>query len=96
MAAPYEAKGYYQEEAVAGAYDRVRFGGIKGALVNWLEQRMLMKALSGLPRGARVLDLPVGTGRMARRFSGEGFRVVGADVSAALGGLLQGRPEVDV
>ena len=84
MAAPYEAKGHYQEEAVAAAYDRVRFSGTKGAFVNWLEQRMLLKALSGLPRGARVLDLPVGTGRMARRFSGEGFRVVGADVSAAM------------
>lgn len=84
MATPYEAKGYYQEEAVAAAYDRARFSGVKGALVSWLEQRMLMQALSGLPPGARVLDLPVGTGRMARRFSVEGFRVVGADVSAAM------------
>jgi len=89
MAAPYEAKGHYQQESVAEAYDRVRFSGLKGALVNWLEQRMLMKALAGLPRGAQLLDLPVGTGRMSRRFASAGFRPVGADISDAMMGVAR-------
>jgi ubiquinone/menaquinone biosynthesis C-methylase UbiE len=89
MAAPYEAKGHYQQESVAAAYDRVRFSGLGGSFVNRLEQRMLMKALAGLPRGARILDLPVGTGRMSRRFAAEGFRPIGADISEAMMGVAR-------
>jgi ubiquinone/menaquinone biosynthesis C-methylase UbiE len=84
MTTPYEAKGHYQQEGVAAEYDRVRFSGLKGALVDRLEQRLLAKALEGLPQNARVLDLPVGTGRMSRRFAADGFRPVGADISMAM------------
>ena len=80
----YDAKEHYQEEDVAAAYDQVRFRGLRGALVNWLEQRLLMKAMSGVRAGARVLDLPVGTGRMARLLSAAGYRPVGADVSVPM------------
>ncbi len=80
----YEAKERYQDETVADAYDRVRFRGLKGSIVNWLEQRLLIKALSGLPSGSLVLDLPVGTGRMSRRMAAEGFRPVGVDISAPM------------
>ncbi len=80
----YEAKEHYQKEEVADAYDRVRFRGLKGALVNCLEQRLLVRALSGLRSGGLVLDLPVGTGRMSRRLAAQGYRPVGADISAPM------------
>lgn len=82
--ASYQAKEYYQDETVVSAYDRVRFIGISGTIVNWLEQRLLMRAMAGVRPGGAVLDLPVGTGRMARRLAAAGYRVVGADVSAPM------------
>ena len=84
MSASYEAKEHYRDEAVAAAYDRVRFRGIRGTLVDWLEQRLLMKAIQDVRPGGKVLDLPVGTGRMARRLAAAGYRVVGADVSVPM------------
>ena len=77
----YEAKEHYQREEIASTYDAERFRGLRGALVNRLEQRLLMRALAGLPPGASVLDLPTGTGRMARRLSQAGYHVTGADIS---------------
>ncbi len=81
MTSSYKAKEHYQEEDVAAAYDSVRFRGITGMLVNWLEQRLLMKAIEGARPGGRILDLPIGTARMARRLASAGYRTVGADVS---------------
>jgi ubiquinone/menaquinone biosynthesis C-methylase UbiE len=77
----YEAKRHYQQEEIASTYDAVRFRGLRGAFVNRLEQRLLMQTIAGLPPGALVLDLPTGTGRMARRLAQAGYRVVGADIS---------------
>ena len=84
MTTPYSAKTYYQGKAVAARYDSERFSGLKGRLVDWLEGRLLMRSLAGLPRGARVLDLPVGTGRMTHRLRAAGYRVAGADISTPM------------
>lgn len=81
MSGTYEAKRHYQQEEIASTYDAVRFRGLRGAFVNRLEQRLLMQTIAGLPPGALVLDLPTGTGRMARRLAQAGYRVVGADIS---------------
>ncbi len=89
MPPPYEAKEYYQREAVAAAYDRDRFRGLQGTLVDWLEQRLVLNALAGLHPGSRVLDLPVGTGRMARRLAEAGYRVVGTDISGPMLAVAQ-------
>jgi len=77
----YEAKQHYQREEIAASYNAARFRGLRGAFVNRLEQRLLMRALAGLPPGALVLDLPAGTGRMARHLEAVGYRVTGADIS---------------
>jgi ubiquinone/menaquinone biosynthesis C-methylase UbiE len=77
----YEAKQHYQLEHVASSYDAERFRGLRGRFVDSLEERMILRALHGLPSGARALDLPVGTGRMARRLESAGYRVTGADIS---------------
>lgn len=84
MTAVYEAKTHYQREDIAAEYDAARFRGLRGGIVNWLEQRLLMRAMAGVSKGARVLDLPVGTGRMARRLAAEGYRPIGGDVSAPM------------
>lgn len=77
----YDAKQYYQQSGVAEDYDRERFSGLRGWFVNRLEQTLLMKTMQGMSVGCRVLDLPVGTGRMSRRLRAEGFRPIGTDVS---------------
>ena len=69
MTDSYTAKQHYQQDEVADDYDRERFSGLRGWFVNRLEQSLLMKAMDGVPRGGRVLDLPVGTGRMSRRLN---------------------------
>lgn len=81
MSDTYEAKRHYQQEAIASSYDAARFHGLRGSCVNRLEQRLLLKSVAGLPPGALVLDLPTGTGRMARCLGKAGYRVVGADIS---------------
>lgn len=47
----------------------------------WLDARMVLKVLADLPRGAAVLDLPCGGGRLSRALQSAGFRSVAADYS---------------
>ncbi len=81
MTETYGAKRHYQRQEIAAAYDDARFRGLRGRFVNLLERRLLMRAIAGLPHGALVLDLPTGTGRMARWLTEAGYRVVGTDIS---------------
>jgi SAM-dependent methyltransferase len=48
------------------------------------ERRALERALDSVPRGASVLDLPCGTGRLTGILLGRGYRVTGADSSPAM------------
>ena len=80
----YKAKEHYQQEDIASGYDAERFRGVSGLLVDWLERRLLDRTMEGVETGCRVLDLPVGTGRMARHLRSEGHHVVGADISLAM------------
>jgi ubiquinone/menaquinone biosynthesis C-methylase UbiE len=45
-----------------------------------------------LPRGARVLDAPCGTGRLSRRLAAAGLEVTGVDLSAAYLDLARAQP----
>jgi len=45
------------------------------------EERCIHAALAEIPRGSSVLDLPCGTGRLAKGLTCRGFRVTGADNS---------------
>lgn len=80
----YDAKGHYQQEEIASGYDAERFRGARGAFVDGLERRLLDRTMEGLQPGSRVLDLPVGTGRMARYLESQGYEVVGSDISLAM------------
>jgi ubiquinone/menaquinone biosynthesis C-methylase UbiE len=53
----------------------------------WRDRRELaciVKCLTAIPAGSRVLDLPCGTGRLTRLLVSRGYRVTGADVSEAM------------
>lgn len=80
----YKAKDYYQRKDVAESYDLIRFTGKKGWVIDFLEKRALRKALAETLPGSRILDLPVGTGRMMRLLLARGFWAVGADISSEM------------
>jgi ubiquinone/menaquinone biosynthesis C-methylase UbiE len=90
----YRAKGMYGDESVAASYDRARFTSLRGRLVDRLEKRLALRALALVPAGARVLDVPIGTGRMARLMTSRGYDVVGADISLAMLRQAQARGDV--
>lgn len=48
------------------------------------EQRAIARALNHVPAGARVLDLPCGTGRLLRLLTERGYRVTAVDASRAM------------
>jgi SAM-dependent methyltransferase len=48
------------------------------------ERRALERALDAIPRGASVLDIPCGTGRLTGILLARGYRVTGADTSPAM------------
>ena len=102
MTDTYEAKRHYQKPEIAKSYNAQRFRGLRGRLVNQLEQRLLLRSIEGLhlgllvqreneglPSGALVLDLPAGTGRIGHWLRDAGYRTVGADISLPM--MLEGR-----
>jgi 2-polyprenyl-3-methyl-5-hydroxy-6-metoxy-1,4-benzoquinol methylase len=67
----------FDQQEVAEKYP-TRFGD------GWrdrLEVRSIRRALSAVPRGAHVLDLPCGSGRLLDILAGSGFRITCADCS---------------
>ena len=81
---PYRAKTMYSDETTAATYDAARFTSLRGRMKDRLEKALVLRALSTLPPGARVLDIPVGTGRMVPVLKSRGYDVVGADVSPTM------------
>jgi len=54
---------------------------------SWVDDSVLIRTISGLAQagpGSRVLDIAIGTGRIAREFKGSGSRVVGVDICPAM------------
>ena len=66
-------------------YEKRRFTSLRGRMVDSLEWHLLARSLARLDaaagRATTVLDVPTGTGRMARRLTRCGFAVTGLDVS---------------
>lgn len=76
------SKALYRDAKVAGEYDTIRYRGVfRGTMKQRLHERTLRAAFEGLPKGATLLDVPVGTGRFTNFLVEEGYRVVGADIS---------------
>lgn len=80
-----DKRAYYSAPDVVRRYEAVRFGSAGGRYVDAVERQTVLRLLEGTPRNARVLDLPVGTGRMASSLRAAGFEnVEGADSSTAM------------
>jgi 2-polyprenyl-3-methyl-5-hydroxy-6-metoxy-1,4-benzoquinol methylase len=75
---------YYKDISIAEGYDRERFSSLPGRIFNALEKDCIRRAFRGISRTATLLDLPCGTGRFAEVLVGEGFHVVGVDISQAM------------
>jgi SAM-dependent methyltransferase len=56
-------------------------GALGGTATHRREMRCILSALRDVPAGARVLDLPCGTGRLVPELTQRGFMVTAADVS---------------
>jgi ubiquinone/menaquinone biosynthesis C-methylase UbiE len=77
-----EKKAYYGRPEVVSQYDAWRFSAAGGQYVNRRELDLVRALMKDLPRTARVLDMPVGTGRLSRELLEDGFReLTGADAS---------------
>jgi len=80
-----ETKDRFGSEAAAQKYARA----LEGTATHRREECCIRKALAGLGAGARVLDLPCGTGRLLPLLREMGFQVVEADSSPHM--IEQGR-----
>lgn len=78
---PYE---HYKQKRVAENYDRERFSSIPGAIFDKLQKKRVLEAFADLPKGATILDVPCGTGRLAEPLLEAGFQVIGMDISPAM------------
>jgi ubiquinone/menaquinone biosynthesis C-methylase UbiE len=79
----------YESTVAAETYDGRRFGSISGRYNNWRLHRLLRSIVKRLPRGARVLDVPCGTGRIDDGLLAAQLRVVAADISRAMLAVAQ-------
>jgi len=83
----------------AASYDARRFRALKGRVVDRLEWRLLERAITDLVAHVgplpRVVDVPVGTGRMARRIRAKGCYVVGVDASPDMLALARAQDSAD-
>lgn len=80
-----ETKDRFGTEAAARKYARA----LEGTATHHREERCVRKALAGLRAGARLLDIPSGTGRLLPLLMEMGFQVVEADSSPHM--IEQGR-----
>jgi ubiquinone/menaquinone biosynthesis C-methylase UbiE len=75
---------HYQDQRIAESYDDARFSRLSGRIFNDLEKRCVVRAFADIPKSARVLDLPCGTGRLAEPLLQAGYSVIGVDISASM------------
>ena len=75
-------------------YDVRRFRHLRGKAVDAVEWLCVRRALARVERLRgplhTVLDVPVGTGRMAKRLGARGFQVTGLDASADMLAVARG------
>jgi len=88
--ADYDARWGYRE-LDARRYEQRRYGSLVRRLNLRLLERTLVRALGDVDGARLVLDVPCGTGIIGGHLAGNGFRVVGADISPAMLGVAAER-----
>lgn len=87
----------WRDPRVAAEYERRRFAGRLGAAKQAHDGRLLRRILDaevrGAPRPLRLLDLPVGTGRLLGDLAASGDRPIGADRSLEMLAVAAARPD---
>lgn len=73
----------YDKENAVG-YDSYRFTDKSGMAIHKMERGRLFQALTFSPKGARVLEVGCGTGRLMREVFDRGYSVDGADASGPM------------
>lgn len=80
-----DKRAFYRREDVVANYESWRFGSEGGRYVDEQELETMLAMLHELPRAARILDLPCGTGRLLGALSELSFvDLWGADSSPAM------------
>jgi len=89
----YRAKDAYQDKQVVNNYDNLRFKSFKGKITNWLELKLIDRALkyTKITPPARILDVPCGTGRLSMHLLKRKYLVTGVDISAEMVRYSEGR-----
>jgi len=91
MATEYWARNAYQDKTVAEKYDAERFKSLKGRWEDLLEKKALKKGLALLTPKSKILEVPVGTGRMTEYMLQKGFYLTGIDISQEMLSLAQNK-----
>ena len=89
MTGVYEAKGYYQEEDAALAYESqyrssLALRNLRAKLVGWGEEKAFARLLNRVPKRGRVLDIACGTERYMETMLRRGYQVGGVDISSEM------------
>lgn len=74
---------YYRRTEVAEKYEGLRYGDDAGRYMHQREVHILLEELSPL-KGSNILDVGVGTGRLAIEFARRGAQVLGLDISKTM------------
>lgn len=76
---------YYSNPGVVERYESWRFGSAGGRHAGQREIQAVLACLAEIPRRARILDLPIGTGRLSSALLDAGYeRVHGCDASESM------------
>ena len=89
MTGIYEAKGYYQEEDAALAYESqyrssLALRNLRAKLVGWGEEKAFARLLNRVPKRGRVLDIACGTERYMETMLRRGYQVGGVDIPSEM------------
>jgi 2-polyprenyl-3-methyl-5-hydroxy-6-metoxy-1,4-benzoquinol methylase len=79
---------FYSRTDIVDRYEGRRFGGASGRLV---QERELRAVRDLLPPGGKILDVPVGTGRLSLYLREQGFDCHGLDYSESMLELCRSR-----
>ena len=71
----------YAQSASHQEYHARRYGDLEGRLNLAAMRRTLSRALAGVPRESRVLDMPCGTGQYCWHLAAAGYQTTAADVA---------------